>query len=239
MDRATSCTLNSEHDGGAVLVIKSKRLLQSVTAKSVSWGTVDTEMAGSTLQRAVSGLFHSVVGSCNHFQYSRNQDSWSRAVASEAVSADKVDVTTRWIFLLPHINGEIGHSVFFEISWWVATVMLPAYELGLLWDANEASEKVIKRRSWWGMDLMVMVTSWWRLASCNKRLASISVSMVPELILDCKLESRFDKSGRVLVEACCNDPTKPRRCPLSLSLISRLGWVFRWKSIGIGDIFRT
>jgi hypothetical protein len=77
---------------------------------------VVTEMAGSTLHRASSGLFHSVLGSCNHFQYKRSQDSWSRAVARDAVSADKVLVTTRWIFLLPHIKGDIGHSVFLEMS---------------------------------------------------------------------------------------------------------------------------
>ena len=77
---------------------------------------VVTEMAGSILHRASSGLCHSVLGSCYHFQYKRSQDSWSSAEANDAVSAERVLVTTRWIFLLPRIKGDIGHSMFFEMS---------------------------------------------------------------------------------------------------------------------------
>ena len=33
----------------------------------------------------------------------------------EIVSAERVLVTTFWIFLLPHISGLIGHSTFLDI----------------------------------------------------------------------------------------------------------------------------
>ena len=58
IERATNCTLNSEQEGGAARVIKSYRLLQSVIARWDSCGTVTTEIAGSTLRSASSGLFH-------------------------------------------------------------------------------------------------------------------------------------------------------------------------------------
>ena len=91
-------------------------------------------MAGSTLHKASSGLCQVVVGSWSRFQYNLTHDNWSKAVANEVVSADKVLVTTRWIFLL------IGHSWFLTMLVWVRTMILPAYECDLLLDANDASE---------------------------------------------------------------------------------------------------
>ena len=44
---AINCTRNSEHEGGAVRVIMSKRLLQSVIVKSASSDFVGTVMAGA------------------------------------------------------------------------------------------------------------------------------------------------------------------------------------------------
>ena len=112
---ATHCTRNSEHCGGAVLVIKSCKLLQSVTAMSSAVGIVATVMAGSTFMSASSGRCHCVAGSWSHFQYNLNQLSWSRADAMEMVSAESVLVTTFWIFLLPQMSGLMGHSTFWEI----------------------------------------------------------------------------------------------------------------------------
>ena len=60
---AISWTLNSEHDGGAVLVIMSYKLLQSVIVRSVSSCFVGTVMAGASFIKASSGFFHCAVGS--------------------------------------------------------------------------------------------------------------------------------------------------------------------------------
>ena len=49
-----------------------------------------------------------------------------QADAMEIVSAERVLVTTFWIFLLPHISGLIGHSTFLAIFWCVPTIMQPA-----------------------------------------------------------------------------------------------------------------
>ena len=48
----------------------------------------------------------------------------------------------------------------------------PACESGFLTEANDASENPMNRNCFGGMDFMVIVTSWWRLASCRSRLAS-------------------------------------------------------------------
>ena len=45
---AISCTRNSEQEGGAVLVIMSNRLLQSVIVRSASSDLVGTVMAGAS-----------------------------------------------------------------------------------------------------------------------------------------------------------------------------------------------
>ena len=91
---------------------------------------------------------------------------------------------------------------------------------------------------WWGMDLMVIATSWYRLASWSRRPASMRTSTVPEFMLDCRLDNLLERSGLVLVEAYCKDPISPLRGPRSLSVIGRLAWSLREFSIGIGDIFR-
>ena len=142
-----------------------------------------------------------VVGSWSNFQHNLTHDNWSKAVANEVVSADKVLVTTRWIFLLPQDIGLIGPSWFLTILAWVRTMILPAYECDLLLDANDASENTMKRSWSSGIGLMVTVRSWCLLASWSNRFASSNVSTVAELMADWSPERRFAKSGRVFVEA--------------------------------------
>ena len=91
----TSWTLNSAHDGGAVRVVRSKRLLQSVIAMSAVSLKVGAEMAGEIVFRVISGFFQSVLGSNSHVQKIRSHASWSKADASEVDSAASVLVTTR------------------------------------------------------------------------------------------------------------------------------------------------
>ena len=239
IDLAMSWTLNSEHDGGAVRVIRSNNDLQSVIATSWFSCTVETEMAGSSRSRALSGSRHCTLGSRSHRQCSRIQAIWSKADAKEVVSADNVLVTTFWIFLLPQVKGLIGHWELLLISSWVPTIIEPAWESGFLVEAKDASEKAMNLKFWCGMGFMVIVTSWYRLASWSSRLADCNVSMLAWLISDWSSESLLERSGRVFVAAYWSEPIRPRRWPLSASVTGKLGCVLRWTSIGIDGIFRT
>ena len=239
IDRAISWTLNSEQLGGAVLVIRSYKLLQSVMATSSEVTKVGTVMAGCSLGRASSGLFQSVLGSWIQLQKSRNHASWSKVDAKAIVSADKVLVTTFWILRQPQVSGLIGHWCPWLMSWCVPTMMEPAWESGFLAEENDASENAISLKFCGGIGLIVIVTSWWRLASWSTLLASIRVSILAEFIADCRNESLLERSGRVLIAAYWRLPITPRRASRSDSVTGSSSWLLRLHSMEIGLIFLT
>ena len=151
------------------------------------------------------------------------------ADARALVSAESVLVTTFWIFLQPHETGLMGHWRFWHILWCVPTMKRPAWESGFFWDAKDASENAMKRKSATGIGRIVMVASWCLLASCR----SCSLLAVPTVALgisDCSSDNRLARSGLVLVDAYCKLPTRPRRAKRSFSVTA---------SSGIELIFRT
>ena len=75
------------------------------------------------------------------------------------------------------------------------------------------------------MDLMVIATSWYRLASWSRRLASMRTSTVPEFMLDCKLDNLLGRSGLALVEAYFKDSTGP------LGVLARFRWLVDWLEV--------
>ena len=99
------------------------------------------------------------------------------------------------------------------------------------------SENTINLRSSWGIDLMVMVVSWYLFASWRSRLASARVSTWALLICDCKLESLLERSGRVLVDAYCKEPIKPLKRPRSFSLIGSSGEFYDWLQLVLGKFY--
>ena len=80
------------------------------------------EIAGGKLS-AFSGLCHSTFGSRIHAQYICTQVSWSNVVDNADVSADRVLVTMRWIFFVPH-----------EINWTDVTRLILGYIFVGSWD---------------------------------------------------------------------------------------------------------
>ena len=76
----------------------------------------------------------------------------------------------------------MGQDLFWDISLWVARMIMPACDSGLLLDANEASEKATNLTSLIGMGWNLMVTSEWTFASWRILLPSIKVEMVALLI---------------------------------------------------------
>ena len=58
-----------------------------------------------------------------------------------------------------------GQVTFLPISLWVAIIRVPVWELGLLFEANDASENARNLKSLVWMDCILMVTSWCFLAS--------------------------------------------------------------------------
>ena len=83
MALACNCVLNSEQLGGAVLLTRSKRLLQSVAARSPP---LIVEYDGGKCLRVSEGRLQSHVSSRIHAQHKRVQERWSNAVLNEAVS---------------------------------------------------------------------------------------------------------------------------------------------------------
>ena len=208
-------------------------------AKSAVCLKVGAEMAGDSNLRVCSGFLHSVSGLWSHDQKILSQASWSKADASEVDSAARVLVTTLCIFLQPQEIGLIGHCLFSLMSLWVPTMITPECESGFLLDENEASLNAMDLKSFVGIGLMTMATSWWCLASCNKRLPSSNVSTVALLMADCKNESLLARSGLVFVDVYWRLPMSPRSASFSLSVTVLLICVFRLTSIAMGLIFLT
>ena len=196
-------------------------------------------MAGAIFVRVSSGFFQLVLLSWIQLQYKRSHDTWSNVDDRAIVSADNVLVTTFWIFRQPQVSGLIGHSKFLLMPWCVPTIMEPACESDFLAEEKEASENANSLNSWYGIGLIVMVTSWWRLASWSTLLASIRVSILAWLIADWRNESLLERSGRVFMAAYCRLPTKPLRASLSSSVTGASMWDFRLDSMQMGLIFRT
>ena len=233
IDLASNWVRNSWQLGMAVRVVKSNRLLQSVMA--MSWWLalyVGMEMAGG---RSVifSGFCQWIFESSNQAQYSLIQVNWSRDVDSADVSADNVLVTMRWIFFVPHDNGLITQDLFWVISLWVARIIIPAWDSGLLFDAKDASEKATNLTSLRGIGWILIFTSLCFLALWRTLLAVTSVDTVAELIWDCKRLSELERSGLVWTAAYWSDPTNPLRLCRSSSVTVDSSWVFL---IGVMEI---
>ena len=66
-------------------------------------------------------------------------------------------MTIRWIFLVPQDIGLIAQVLCWEISFWVAKVIIPAWDSGLLLDAWESYESNIFCGNWLNYDTYVTV----------------------------------------------------------------------------------
>ena len=115
------------------------------------------------------GFFQFIFGFLIQLQNRCNHDNWLRVVLRHVVSADKVLVTTRWIFLQPHEIGLTGQTWFLEISSWVAMIIIPVWDSGIFLEANDASETAWNLIFSMGIDWMWMEVSLWRLASWRIR----------------------------------------------------------------------
>ena len=141
-----------------VQVVRSYKLLQSVIAKSFSSNlAVGTEMAGGRLTSL--GFCHLIDWSNSQAQYNRNHVSWSSVEESAEVSAERVLVTTLGIVFVPQDRGLTGHVLFWLMPSWVARMIIPAWDSGFAFDANDASEKARNRRSSALLGLILIVTS--------------------------------------------------------------------------------
>ena len=189
MALAANWVRNSAHWGGAVLVTRSKRDLQSVAAtlvvSSLDLKVVVVTAAGRCLKVSV-GLRHSVFGFNIHAQHSFTQDNWSSTVWRETVSAARVLVTTRCIFLQPQTNGLTGQVTFLLMSAWVLIIIQPVWELGLFAEANDASENAKNLSDSKGIGWILISTSWCFFAKCRVWLPIIRVSPVALLMALCK-----------------------------------------------------
>ena len=187
----------------------------------------------------VSGFCHGMAGLSNQAQYTRIHVSWSSVVDKADVSADKVLVTTRWIFLVPQDSGLITHDLFWAMSLWVAKTIIPAYDSGLALDAKDASEKAMNLRSSGAIGFILIVTSWCFFAVWRVLLAIIRVVMVALLIWDCNWLSALDRSGRVWTAAYCKDPISPLSRCLSSSVTAASSCARRSGFSEIGLMFFT
>ena len=104
------------------------------------------------------------------------------------------------------------------MSLWFPIMILPVWELGLLFDAKEASEKARKRKSYTGICCIWIVVSWCFFASWRTWLAVMNVVTVAVLTEDCNMLSLLDMSGRVCTAAHWRLATKPRKACLSVSV---------------------
>ena len=95
----------------------------------------------------------------------------------------------------------MGQDLFWDISLWVARMIMPACDSGLLLDANAASENATNRRSSVRIGFILILTSLCFLALWRILLAVRSVDTVAELICDCKWLSALEMSGRVCTAA--------------------------------------
>ena len=131
---AVSCARYSAQLGTAVRITRSSKDLQSVAAKfpgsSCDFKVAVVYVPGSFSNESL-GSFHGVRRSWIHAQQSLTQDSWSSTEFND-VSAAKVLVATRGIFLQPQDTGLTGHLVLFPMTSWVAMIREPVCELGLL-----------------------------------------------------------------------------------------------------------
>ena len=201
---AFNWVLCSAQFGVAVLVTKSKSDLQSVAATLSGrlwalWVAV-ANVSGNCFN-VLLGCFQLVFASNIQAQHNRIHDKWSNTELRETVSAANVLVTTLWIFLQPQDSGETGQDTFSLIKRFVPMIILPVCELGLLLEANDASENARKRKSSTGMGWICIVVSWNFLASWSAWFAEVNVEIVAELIADCNMLSLLARSGRVCTAA--------------------------------------
>ena len=61
------------------------------------------------------------------------------------------------------------------MSLWVAKIIMLAYDSGLVFDANEASENARNRKSFMAIGFILMVTPWCFLAAWKVLLAIVRV----------------------------------------------------------------
>ena len=130
-------------------------------------------------------------------------------------------------------------ALFWEISLWVARIIIPACDSGFDLEAKDASENATNRRSSGVIGLILMVTSWCFLAMCKALLAEINVDTVALLIWDCKWLKELFRSGLVCTAAYWSDPIKPRSKCRSASVTGALSWARRSGFREMGLMFFT
>ena len=162
----------ASHEGIAVLVTKSNKLLQSVTIVAL-WRSA----------KALGGLRQSNCGITREPHKSRIQLSLPTPRDIEKASADNVDPTTLAIFFDDQVKGLIGASWFFCSSGVVAKTIIPWKDASCLGLANEASPKTTCDTCWVGMDRKKILTSLVSSASRSNLLANRRV-----LTLGCAIE---------------------------------------------------
>ena len=239
MALACSCVRNSWQFGGAVLVTRWYNDLQSVTAMSGSSLLVAVAYVCGSCLRVSVVFFQLIIGLLIHAQYNLNHDNWSKVLPKEVVSAERVLVTTRWIFLQPHDIGFTAQTWFLEISAWVVMMIIPVCDSGCFFEANEASEKARNRTLSMGIGWIRMWVSLYLLASCNTWLACIKVAMVALFMSLWRNDKRLARSGLVFTDANCNEPMSPRNWCFSCSVTSNSSLAFLCGSIWIGSILDT
>ena len=179
-------------------------------------------------------FFQSVLGSRIQLQNSQSQDNWSRVVLKEVVSADKVLVTTRWIFLHPQLMGFTGQTWLFPISACVVMIIVPVCYSDCFFEANEAAENARGRVWSMGMGWIRMHVSLYLFASWSILFPWMSVSTVALFTsLWIKLK-RLERSGLVFTAAYWGDPIKALKSCLFRSVTGRSSWVLRWGWMRIG-----
>ena len=133
----------------------------------------------------------------------------------------------------------MGQDWFLAMSLWVANMIIPAWDSGLLLDANDASEKAMNRRSSVLIGCILMWTSLCFLALWRTLLAVKSVDTVAEFICDWRWLRALAMSGRVCTAAYCSEPTRPRRLCLSFSVTFSFSWSFLSCDIWIAGMWFT
>ena len=191
-----------------------------------------------------SGRSWIVPGFCHNFsfgfkiqaQYNRIHVNWSKADGRADVSAESVLVTICWIFLVPQEIGLMTHDLFWDMSLWVATTIMPACDSGFVFEAKDASEKATNLKSLVLMGLILIVTSWCFLAVWSAR---VKVETVTLFIWDWRSLKALERSDRVRTAAYCREPMRPRSACLSTSDTGSNSWSLLSGVIVMGLMFFT
>ena len=194
---AWSWVRNSWQAGGAVLLINTYKLLQSVVripftsvCSRMAW-QLDGKVSDDVSSSSSGGRAENAGGSCwsnpsarrqshrvstNQAQYNRTQDKLSTAPAKAMASADSVLTATRWIFFECQQIGLIGLFWLSPILWCAAMIIMPWCESGTFSDAKDASENATNLMSGIEIGWDLRSTAEFSLASWRILWVSISVA---------------------------------------------------------------